>query len=167
MKEIIGLFFWCWSPTNNNQRQKNNPIISFIILVSPKFLWVFQTGFLLPIVRTKYIFFYFQVAVIFFFFFCLKNSILFLKLFWPTVRKNVLVIEKNFWEFKAEGREFAKFIRTVKGQINYGHIIFSQLIPGGFYISYIRTIMMPIGTHNWDVQAYRNNLEKLNYNLKN
>ena len=48
-----------------------------------------------------------------------RNGILLSKLYWPTVKKIVLVIEKNF---EAEGWEFAKnlrsqFIRTVKGQI--------------------------------------------------
>ena len=53
-------------------------------------------------------------------------GILFPKLSWPTVRKNC----SNDWEklskFKAEGREFAKFLRsleqfiqTVKGQNNF------------------------------------------------
>ena len=75
----------CWfrhkiKTHNNNQRQKNNPNISFIILVSPKFLWVFQTGFLLPIVRTKYISFYLQVAVIFLFFLLFKKQYFVLKI---------------------------------------------------------------------------------------
>ena len=54
------------------------------------------------------------------------NGILLPKLFWPTVRKNC----SNDWEkllkFEAEGREFAKFLRsleqfiqTVKGQNNF------------------------------------------------
>ena len=54
-----------------------------------------------------------------------KNGILLPKLFWPTVRKIVLVIEKNL-KFEAEGREFSKFLRsleqfiqTVKGQNNF------------------------------------------------
>ena len=50
-----------------------------------------------------------------------NNGILLPKLFWPIVRKNVLVIE-------AEGREFAKilrsldqFVRTVNGQTIFGN----------------------------------------------
>ena len=61
--------------------------------------------------------------------FCPKSiyeyGILLPKLFWPIVRKIVLVIEKNL-KFKAEGQEFAKFFRsleqfiqTVKGQNNF------------------------------------------------
>ena len=49
------------------------------------------------------------------------------KLFWPTVRKKVvLVIKENFWKFEANGREFEsilrplkQFIQTVKGQKNF------------------------------------------------
>ena len=51
-----------------------------------------------------------------------KNGVLLPKLFWPTVRKNVLVIKKHV-KFKAEGQEFAnilssleQFVRTVKAQ---------------------------------------------------
>ena len=57
----------------------------------------------------------------------LVNGILLPKLFWPTVRKIVPGIEKNLaLKFEAEGREFAKilrsleqFIQTVKGQNNF------------------------------------------------
>ena len=54
-----------------------------------------------------------------------KNGILLPKLFWPTVRKNCSSDRENFLKFEAEGREFAKilrsleqFIRTVKCQNN-------------------------------------------------
>ena len=79
-------FFWWYfgmpfvDSVIKSKRQKNNPTISFIILVSPKFLWVFQTGFLLPIVRTKYISFYLQVAVIFLFFLLFKKQYFVLKI---------------------------------------------------------------------------------------
>ena len=50
------------------------------------------------------------------------NGILLPKLFWPTVRKNCSSDWENFLKFEAEGREFAKvlrsleqFIQTVKG----------------------------------------------------
>ena len=53
------------------------------------------------------------------------NGILLPKLFLFTVRKKILVIEKKNLKFEAEGREFAKilrsleqFIQTVKGQYN-------------------------------------------------
>ena len=56
-----------------------------------------------------------------------RNGILLPKLFWPTVKKNVLLIKKNFGNSRlVEGREFAKFLRsleqfiqTVKGQNNF------------------------------------------------
>ena len=55
-----------------------------------------------------------------------KNGILLPKLFWPTVRKNCSSDRENFLKFEAEGREFAKilrsleqFIQTVKGQNNF------------------------------------------------
>ena len=55
-----------------------------------------------------------------------KNGILLPKLFWPTVRKNCSSDQEKLWKFKAEGREFANFLRsleqfiqTVKGQNNF------------------------------------------------
>ena len=55
-----------------------------------------------------------------------KNGFLLPKLFWPTVRKMVLVVEKKLLKFEAESPEFAKFLRsfeqliqTVKGQNNF------------------------------------------------
>ena len=53
----------------------------------------------------------------------LVNGILLPKLFWPTVRKNCSSDREKLMKFEAEGREFAKFLRsleqfiqTVKGQ---------------------------------------------------
>ena len=53
----------------------------------------------------------------------LGNGILLLILFWPTVRKNCSGDREKLLKFEAEGREFAKFLRsleqfiqTVKGQ---------------------------------------------------
>ena len=54
-------------------------------------------------------------------------GILFPKLFWPNLWEEiVLMIEKKNFEFQAEGREFAKFLRSlkqfiqaVKGQNNF------------------------------------------------
>ena len=56
-----------------------------------------------------------------------NNGILLPKLFWPTVRKNVLFSDwEKLLKFEAEGREFANFLRlleqfiqTVKGQNNF------------------------------------------------
>ena len=54
------------------------------------------------------------------------NGILLPKLFWPTVRKNYSSDGEKLLKFEAEGREFAKilrsleqFIQTVKGQSNF------------------------------------------------
>ena len=51
------------------------------------------------------------------------NGILLPELFWPTVRKNCSSDREKLLKFKAEGREFAKFLRpleqfiqTAKGQ---------------------------------------------------
>ena len=53
-------------------------------------------------------------------------GILLPKLFWPTVRKNCSSDQEKLLKFEAEGREFAKilrsleqFIQTVKGQNNF------------------------------------------------
>ena len=55
-----------------------------------------------------------------------RNGILFWILFWPTVRKNCSSGREKLLKFLAEGREFAKFLRsleqfiqTVKGQDNF------------------------------------------------
>ena len=55
-----------------------------------------------------------------------KTGILLEKLFWPTVRKNCSSDREKLLKFAAEGREFAKFLRsleqfiqTVKGQNNF------------------------------------------------
>ena len=57
------------------------------------------------------------------------------------MRKIVLVIEKKLLKFEAEGREFAKFLRsqeqfiqTVKGPNNFCNIMLFLLVlvPGGF-----------------------------------
>ena len=54
------------------------------------------------------------------------NDILLPKLFWPTVRKNCSSDREKLLKFDAEGREFAKilrsleqFIQTVRGQNNF------------------------------------------------
>ena len=56
-----------------------------------------------------------------------KNGILLPKLFWPIVRNNCSSDRKKLLKFEAEGREFAKylrsleqFIQTVKGLNNFG-----------------------------------------------
>ena len=43
-----------------------------------------------------------------------RNGILLPKLFWPTVRKNCLVIVKKKLKLEAEGWEFAKILRSPK-----------------------------------------------------
>ena len=59
-------------------------------------------------------------------FFFETNGILLSKLFLPTVRKNCSSDREKLLKFEAEGREFAKFLRsleqfiqTVKGQNNF------------------------------------------------
>ena len=55
-----------------------------------------------------------------------NNGILLPKLFWPNVRKKYFSDREKLLKFEAEGREFAKllrsleqFIQTVKGQNNF------------------------------------------------
>ena len=59
-------------------------------------------------------------------FILVRNGILLPKLFWPTVRKICSRDWEKLLKFEAEGREFAKnlrsleqFIQTVKGQNNF------------------------------------------------
>ena len=54
-----------------------------------------------------------------------RNGILLPILFWPTVRKKCSIDQEKLLKFEAEGREFAKFLKsleqfiwTVKGQNN-------------------------------------------------
>ena len=42
------------------------------------------------------------------------NGILLPKLFWPTVRKNCSSDRENLLKFEAEGREFAKVLRSLE-----------------------------------------------------
>ena len=60
------------------------------------------------------------------------NGIFIQKLFWTTVKKNVLMIEKIFCRFEVEGQEFSKFwdsyINSMKCQNN-----FRNKIPGTCY----------------------------------
>ena len=42
------------------------------------------------------------------------NGILLPKLFWPTVRKNCSSEREKLLKFEAEGREFAKILRSVE-----------------------------------------------------
>ena len=57
------------------------------------------------------------------------NGILLPKFFWPTVRKNCSSDREKILKFEAEGREFAKslrsleqFFRIVKGQNNFWYL---------------------------------------------
>ena len=59
-----------------------------------------------------------------------RNGILLPKLFWPAAIKNCSSDREKLLKFKAEGREFSKFLRsleqfiqTMKGQNNFGKII--------------------------------------------
>ena len=59
---------------------------------------------------------------------CLRIGILFPKLFWPTARNIVVVIEKNFWNLRLNAEnlqkfwahlELEQFFRKVKGLHNF------------------------------------------------
>ena len=61
------------------------------------------------------------------------------KLFWPSVEKNCSIDREKLLKFEAEGREFAKFLRsleqfiqTVESQKNFGNRTIFKLVPGGF-----------------------------------
>ena len=43
-----------------------------------------------------------------------RNGILLPKLYWPTVRKNCSSDREKLLKFKAEGQEFAKFLRSLE-----------------------------------------------------
>ena len=44
----------------------------------------------------------------------LRNGILLLKLFWPTVRKNCSGDREKLLKFEADGQEFAKILRSLE-----------------------------------------------------
>ena len=66
-----------------------------------------------------------------------QNGIFFLKLFWPTVRKNWTSDWEKLLKFEAESREFEKklrsleqFIRKVEGQ----YYFWSRILLGAFSV---------------------------------
>ena len=62
-----------------------------------------------------------------------ENGILLPKLFWPTVRKNCSSDRENILKFKAEGREFEIFLRTLwKVRTFFGNRMLFKLALGGF-----------------------------------
>ena len=67
-----------------------------------------------------------EVFFCFFSSFPFENDILLPKLFWPTVRKKCFSDREKLLKFEVEGREFAKFLRsleqfiqTMRGQNNF------------------------------------------------
>ena len=90
--------------------------------------------------------------------FCYQNCS---DLLWEKI---VLVIEKNFWKFKAEGWVFANFLRSLKNYFNSERL--EQLFETEYFLScywrFLRfntlaqqacgTIKMPIGANNLDVE---------------
>ena len=46
-----------------------------------------------------------------------NNGILLPRMFWPTVRKNCSSDQEKLLKFEAEGREFAKFLRSLEQSI--------------------------------------------------
>ena len=61
-----------------------------------------------------------------------NSGILLPKLFWPTVRKNCSSDQEKLLKFEAEGREFAKCLRSLEQFIQTGQSKLFQLVPGGF-----------------------------------
>ena len=51
-----------------------------------------------------------------------RNGILLPKLFWPTVRKNCSSDREKLLKFEAEGREFAKLLRSLEQFIQTGKV---------------------------------------------
>ena len=111
------------------------------------------------------------------FYFGARIGILLQKLFWPTMRKTVPVIEKNSWSIE-------QFIRTVVGQNNLETECFFNLFLEVSQIWYIstgmseglkiwRSILHPLfrqlcGTvifqirkNNWDLETCRKSLKRL------
>ena len=56
------------------------------------------------------------------------------KLFWPPVRKKCSSDQEKLLKFEAEGREFAKFLRSLEQFIQtiFGNRMLFQFVPGGF-----------------------------------
>jgi hypothetical protein len=93
------------------------------------------------------------------------------KFFWPSCEKKLFQWSRKLLKFEAEGRKFAKilrsleqFVQTVKGQNKF-------LVKESFFylflevsqIWYIRTIIIQIGKHYW--VGFRNIHEKLKKNI--
>ena len=67
----------------------------------------------------------------------LEIGILLPKLLWPTVRKKNSSDRGKFLKFEAEGREFAKILRSLEQFVQTVRTIFDNrmlfyLVPGGF-----------------------------------
>ena len=62
------------------------------------------------------------------------NGILLSKLFWPTVRKNCSSDREKLLKFEAEGREFAKFFRSLEQTVRtmFDNRMLFKLVPGGY-----------------------------------
>ena len=79
------------------------------------------------------------------------------------MRKNCSSDQEKLLKFEAEGREFAKFLRsleqfiqTVKGQNNFLVTeCFFNLFPEVSHIYQIRTIRIQIGKNYWDLKTCR------------
>ena len=62
-------------------------------------------------------------------------GILLTKLFWPTMRKNCFTDREKLLKFKAEGREFTKFLSHYNNlfkQWKVRTIFGNRMLPGGF-----------------------------------
>ena len=63
-----------------------------------------------------------------------KSGILLPKLFWPTVRKKISSDQEKLLKFEAEGREFAKFFRSLEQTVRtmFDNRMLFKLVPGGY-----------------------------------
>ena len=91
-----------------------------------------------------------------------ENGILLSKLFWPTVRKNALVIEKNFWNSRLKSENSQNLLDHLNNLFKQwkvrtipGNRMLFNLFPEVSKISKNRTILTQIGTHYWDLEICR------------
>ena len=73
-----------------------------------------QGPVLMAMVFAAYVSHRFIVCCLYYYFFQIYNGILLPKLFWPSVRNKCSSDREKLLKFKAEGREFAKVLRSLE-----------------------------------------------------
>ena len=114
---LVVVLWYTWSKISSIEPKFDDWHVSLMIYV---FCTSWEPGIVPPVLQNKNNFAFATHT---------KHGILLPKLFWPTVRKNCSSDRGKLLKFEAEGREFAKFLRSLEqffltvGQNNFGNKI--------------------------------------------